>query len=170
VRATSTSTEPNNGGSIKGVDIFTPPDNPPPPPPNHFPDRQQDISNIVLVFDVANGDSRDRNKDSYLTIKIDDWPGGTTDLDDKIDDILLYLFENGRIGETDDFLGAYIKGGKDLKSVFYADDENPDVDDAPGGIKVNFSKGGAITNADQSVDYDHIFPTVTTTADAFVFS
>jgi len=176
VRGTSTSTEE---GSIKLVGS----DDEPVPPqeePDDFPLWPQDISNVVLVFDTTDGDTKPINDkadgnpndtlpdgDGYYTVKIDNWPGeADDDLDNSIDDILAYLVDNDpNVDAETELLGVVIKGGNQADTEFFAYGDNntngTESDPLPDGIGfVLPGDSGNVdpTNAiDMSYDYDDVF-------------
>lgn len=97
-----------------------------------FPELNQDISNVVLIFDLQLAD----DNDGYYTVKFEGFGGGDVDLDDMIDDILAYLVQqDDNITSSDAFLGAVIKSGEKTVTLYYeygTGDEDPD--DLPAGI------------------------------------
>ncbi|MGX0901868.1 hypothetical protein ACSSV8_000425 [Roseovarius sp. MBR-79] len=137
IRATSTSTPE---GSIKTIAV---PEEPvdPEEPKDDFPEWPQDISNVVLVFDQKDGDTKPTpDGDGFYTVKIDNWPNeGDDDLDNSIDDILAYLVANDEFITADsDLLGVVIKGGNQAATEFFAFGDNntngTEADDLPEGI------------------------------------
>jgi|GEM_PF-1930200 len=149
VRATSV----NGDGSIKFAD--TDPeydDGTPPQGSDDFPEWPQDISNVVLVFDTTDGDTKPiegkvdgsgsennpdkagypinpndpQDGDGYYTVKIDNWPDNASDdLDNSIDEILAYLIANDpNVDAETELLGVVIKGGNQADTEFFAYGDN----------------------------------------------
>jgi hypothetical protein len=139
VRATSVGED--REGSLKLAGILTEDT----PPDDDFPEWEQDISNVVLVFDQTAGDTKPvegktdgggqaypnnpadpQDGDGYYTVKIDNWPtSADDDLDNSIDDILDYLIANDPyITEESELLGVIIKGGQQDTNFYAYGDEN----------------------------------------------
>jgi hypothetical protein len=162
IRATSV----NGGDSLKLVGKVD--DEEEPPETDFFPPWGQNISNIILVFDQTEGDTKPKDKegpdgDGYYTVKIDDWDGGR-DLDDYIEEILAWLIANDpHITEDSVLLGVIIKGGiQDTNFYAYgANDTNGTApDDAPDGLALSWegSSNPAPSNAvDQSYEFEDVF-------------
>jgi hypothetical protein len=131
-----------------------------------FPPWGQDISNVILVFDQTDGDTKpDPDGDGYYTVKIDSWPGGADDdLDSSIDDILAWLIANDpNVSADSDLLGVIIKGGTE-DTNFYAfgdnDTNGTEPDDAPAGLGLSWvgSENPQPASAvDDSYDYEDVF-------------
>lgn len=113
VRATSVGGE--GGGSFKFADTDPEYDdgNGGNNPANDFPEWAQDISNIVLIFDQTEGDTKPRSDgDGYYTVKIDVPTSMDDDLDNVINKIINKLIaEDENIDASSDLLGVVIKGG-----------------------------------------------------------
>jgi hypothetical protein len=161
IRATSV----NGGDSLK---LVGQPD-PEPEKDDFFPKWEQDVSNIILVFDQKEGDEGYNDKgtkmpgDGFYTVKIDGWDG-SNDLDDEIGKLLEQLIDKDPYIDADSkLMGVIIKGGQqDTNFYAYGDyDENgTEADDAPDGLALTWSGNSnpAPSNAvDQSYDYDDIF-------------
>lgn len=144
----ATSYGPNGEGSLKLVADYTPP---PPPPVDDFPLWDQDISNVILVFNTTEGDDKPKpDGDGYYTVKIDNWPGSANDdLDNSIADILAWLeandpvFQGGADNEAESLLlGAIIKGGVQPTNFYaYGGNNTNDIapDLAPDGLGLSWS-------------------------------
>jgi hypothetical protein len=138
IRATSTTTAE---GSIKGIGED------PPPPPDDFPEWEQDISNIVLVFEQTDGDEKPNpDGDGYYTVKIDNWPvAADDDLDKSIEAILEWLEDNDpNFTSADNLLGVIIKGGQQ-DTQFYAYGDNNENGTAPDALPSGLGLGCVIT-------------------------
>ena len=149
-------------GSLKMTALYN--NEGPPPPPDHFPEWSQNISNIVLYFDTAAGDTGRWGKDGFYTVKIDEVPGcASDDLDDWLAGVLAYLAENDAIIQQHDpkLLGVAIKGGNQPSRYFELDGNPYDIDVAP------TPTGTQVTdkNIDRTYDYALIFPEACVTAD-----
>lgn len=92
------------------------------PPGDFFPEIEQGISYIMLVFDKPFGD------DDYYTVKIDSWPGGEDeilDLNENFDDILAWVIEcDPNVDKDTPLLGVKIKSGNNVDTLFYAVEGN----------------------------------------------
>ena len=156
-------------GSLKLVADYTPP---PPPPGDDFPPWAQDISNVILVFDTTEGDSKPNpDGDGYYTVKIDDWPSAANDdLDASIADILAWLeandpvFQGGATNEAQSLLlGAIIKGGtQDTNFYAYGDDNTNGTaaDTPPDGLGLSWTGSEnpqPASAVDTSYAYDLVF-------------
>lgn len=166
IRATSVgATADSREGSVKTVAEFPPPEGKE-PVADDFPLWEQDVSNIILVFDQTDGDTKPKVKDGddgdgYYTVKIDNWPApADDDLDNSIDAILAYLVEKDPyIGEDSELLGVIIKGGTQ-DTNFYAYGENNTngtaPDEAPEGLALSWSGSSnpsPANNVDTSYNY-----------------
>ncbi|MEA5032645.1 MAG: hypothetical protein VB025_10930 [Sphaerochaeta sp.] len=129
----------------------------------YFPELTQDISNIVLIFDTDAGDiDKHGRNDGYYTIHMEGFNGNDSrDLDDMIEDILVYLSNFDQIINAEEpvFLGAVIKSGANVITKYYAYGVGDNGDEPlPEGI--GFTLDGTTnsnvnpTNAiDATVDY-----------------
>jgi hypothetical protein len=120
IRATSTSTAE---GSIKTIAV---PEEEPEEPNDDFPEWPQDISNITLIFDQTNGDTKPKpDGDGFYTVKIDVPDAFDDDLDNSIDAILDWLIANDEfVTAESDLLGVVIKGGNQADTEFFAYGDN----------------------------------------------
>jgi hypothetical protein len=158
VRATSV----NGGGSIKFADtdpVYDDKDDST-GQGGDFPEWEQDVSNIILVFDQTEGDVKPKPEvDGYYTVKIDGWDG-SNDLDDDIGAILAYLVEKDpNIDADSDLLGVIIKGGTQDTNFYAYGDNNTNGTapyDKPEGLALSWtgSSNPAPANAvDESYNY-----------------
>ena len=165
IRATSYGTD--GEGSLKLVADYTPPVEP--PPGDDFPLWQQDISNVILVFNSTEGDKKPKpDGDGFYTVKIDNWcDDADDDLDNSIEAILAYLVANDPNVDADtELLGVIIKGGvQDTNFYAYGDNNTngTEADDAPEGLALSWSGSSnpaPAQNVDESFDFCEIFPQV----------
>lgn len=136
--------------------IYKPKVVPPVDTGDYFPAWGQNISNIVLVFDTASGDTPINGRaDGYYTVKIDGITGSAPrDLDTWIDAILAYLNDNDPILSASDpvFLGAVIKGGTQITKFFtYGSGDNGE-DSLPEGIGFSLNGTSANVNPTNAID------------------
>ena len=169
IRATSVGeTADSREDSVKLVGQFDLPELPPPPVSDDFPVWAQDISNITLIFDQTEGDTKPREGDGYYTVKIDVPTSLDDDLDNSIDAILAALVATDtHVTEDSQLLGVVIKGGTQTTDYYAYGDNNTngtDPDALPEGIGFTLpGDNGNVNNTndiDKSYSYNELFEVV----------
>lgn len=140
VRATSVGEERDD--AVKLVGEFDLPD--PIPVDNSFPELQDDITSIALVYDTVSGDS---SGDGYYTAEVSEVPWYVEDdLDVWLIDATFYLeASDPNVQQDTELLGVAITTD-DGDTQYYAMDGDPGVDTAP----------TSDLTADSTVTYDTI--------------
>jgi Flp pilus assembly protein TadG len=124
---------------------------------DHFPEWPQDISNVVVYFDVPGheGDEAGEGDHGYYAVKIDGFPEEgqssyiSNDLDDFFASAVAYLRDSDdTLSDDTAVFGASIKGGQQETAFYrYRDDTNGPAPDP--GPTVNTGQGPA-----REIDYD----------------
>lgn len=117
---------------------------------DYFPVWAQDISHIILVFDL----NLDGDNDGYFTVKIDGWPDGAErDLDNNISTILSYLYDTfSELDENTVLLGSSIKGGQQTTAFYAYGEGDNNSDDLPSGIGFSYPGGTANESPQNAID------------------
>lgn len=121
-----------------------------------FPEWAQDISNVVLVFEVA-GYS---DNDGYYTVKFEGFNSSdSADLDDMIDGILAFLATNDPVISNNDsvLLGAVIKGGVQITRYFGYGTGDNEPDELPAGIGFSLDGTHANVNPTSAIDVSYSY-------------
>ncbi|MDP2354743.1 MAG: hypothetical protein Q8M31_01615 [Beijerinckiaceae bacterium] len=154
----ATSFGPDGELSLKLVDDYTPPVD------DHFPELEQNISNVLFYFkDKGEPTDTDANGDGYILIKIDDVPDAASDdLDDWYGDVLAFLKSEKLIDDDDELLGVAIKGGGgpggSNDAEFFELDGDTDADPFPAGFgTINPGGNADVALIDESILYADIF-------------